>query len=525
MRSVIVLLLLVTLPALSFSATIYVPVDFSTIQQAIDAAANGDTILVASGTYVENIDFKGKAIYVKSEQGPSATIIDGNNTDSVVVFQTGESNSSVLDGFLIQYGHSYDGGGIYCSNNSSPKLINNIIRDNNADHNGGGIYCSNNSYPEISNNLIRDNNAANEGGGIGAYDSSPNILNNLIYRNWADDHGGGIFCQNSSPSITNNIIHDNEADDVDGGGICLWGCVEPALCTIANNRIFNNKADNEGAGIASIKSNVVITNNIIFRNIAGGGGGGVYITYNQNTMNVTNCIITENEAAAGGGGIYCSNYACPVITNTIIWNNPKGGNSEIHGGSGNPDVTFCDIKGGWPGVGNIDADPRFVDPDGPDNNPLTGEDNDYHLLYISPCRNTGNNSAPNIPVDDFEGDPRIAHGVVDMGADEFHTHLYYKGDATPGGIIEIKFIDIPGTSPIYLWLGSGVLNPPLNLPPHGEWYLQFPILLHLKFSSIPANGCYFFSNPVPYGLPLPLDLPFQAGIGIKLTNLLEMKIH
>ena len=113
-------------------------------------------------------------------------------------------------------------------------------------------------------------------------------------------------------------------------------------------------------------------------------------------------------------------------------------------------------EGGWTGVGNINEIPLFVD------SPTDSAERDLHLFHTSPCRDAGINNVPNLPGDDFEGDPRIAGSAVDMGADEFHTHLYVTGDATPGGAIEGKVVGLPGTAPVGLFLGSGVLPDPVN---------------------------------------------------------------
>src|SRR5579864_3151280 len=86
--------------------TIHVPVDQPTIQAGINAANTGDTVLVAPGTYKENINFSGKAITVKSSGGAKVTIIDGGNLAPVVTFSTGEGASSILSGFTVQNGTS-----------------------------------------------------------------------------------------------------------------------------------------------------------------------------------------------------------------------------------------------------------------------------------------------------------------------------------------------------------------------------------------------------------------------------------
>src|SRR6185437_6866003 len=126
--------LLVGLVFCSFSVvaqnTIHVPSDQPTIQAAISAANTGDTVLVAPGTYSENINFSGKAITVTSSGGASATVIDGGHAGSVVTFATGEGPSSILNGFTIQNGTAnFEGGGIDISS-ASPTITNNVIQNN-----------------------------------------------------------------------------------------------------------------------------------------------------------------------------------------------------------------------------------------------------------------------------------------------------------------------------------------------------------------------------------------------------------
>ncbi len=179
----------------AFTGTINVPTGGS-IQAGIDAASNGDTVLVAPGTY-PGINFNGKSIKVKSSGGASVTIIDGSSSGSVVTFSNYESKYAVLDSFTIQNGsgtlnegddNTY-GGGIFCYN-SSPRIINNTIKKNNA-YRGGGILCEGDSaFPEIYNNTIVENT------------------------------GGGIYCKDFAiPTITNNIIANNTNTDTFGGAV------------------------------------------------------------------------------------------------------------------------------------------------------------------------------------------------------------------------------------------------------------------------------------------------------------------
>ena len=145
--------------------TFRVPSDRPTIQSAINAAIDGDRALVAPGTYVENINFGGKAITVRSESGSEVTTIDGSNGGSVVSFTSGEGRDSVLNGFTLENGSArIDGGGIVVRN-SSPTITNNRIRNNRA-ADGGGIQISSGS-PLIQGNTITGNRNDLLGGGGG----------------------------------------------------------------------------------------------------------------------------------------------------------------------------------------------------------------------------------------------------------------------------------------------------------------------------------------------------------------------
>jgi pectin methylesterase-like acyl-CoA thioesterase len=97
-----------------------VPADFPTIQAAINASSNGDTVRVAPGIYVENIIFNGKAITVVSEAGVNVTTIDGNQAGAVARFITSEGSNSILEGFTLRNGRntSSDGAGIRISGSS-----------------------------------------------------------------------------------------------------------------------------------------------------------------------------------------------------------------------------------------------------------------------------------------------------------------------------------------------------------------------------------------------------------------------
>jgi len=164
----------------------------------------------------------------------------------------------------------------------------------------------------------------------------------------------------------------------------------------------------------------------------------------------------------------------------------------------------------------LDDDPLFVNSAG----------NDFHLLFSSPCRNTGDNSSVTEEYD-FEGDQRNAYGIVDMGADEFYTHFYCIGDFTPSGTLTGNFVGLPGTNPVGLFFGSGVLDPPLQHK-WGVFYLQAPWLFIPVGTSIPADGVLFIPATIPQNPNPPYKVFMQALIGLEsdsFSNLFVLKVE
>ncbi len=214
---------LILCSTLAFGATIQVPGDYQTIQAAIDASVDGDTVLVADGTYTgegnKNLDFNGKELTVQSENGPLKTIIDCENDGRGFYFHSGELEDAVVTGFTITNGRVRDqGGGIYIGN-SSPTItnciiINNIATSNSNNSQGGGIYLGNAGSPTIANCVIVRNTSNYLGGGIYFYNARPNIINCTITRNVAVD-GGGIYVRyKPAPTLINSILWGNTPNQV-----------------------------------------------------------------------------------------------------------------------------------------------------------------------------------------------------------------------------------------------------------------------------------------------------------------------
>ena len=132
----------------------------ATIQAAVDAAAPGDLVVVADGVYTGDgngdIDFGGKAITVRSANGPAQCVIDCQGSESdphrAFHFHSGELSDSQVVGFTIQGGYALAGGGILCDD-SSPTLSKIILSGNVGEYGGGAIACYGSS-PAIVNCLI-----------------------------------------------------------------------------------------------------------------------------------------------------------------------------------------------------------------------------------------------------------------------------------------------------------------------------------------------------------------------------------
>ena len=381
-----------------------VPADHPTIQQAITASVNGDTVLVAPGTYVENIDFVGKAITVTSEAGPQVTIIDGNQAGSVVTFRTGEGRDSVISGFTIQNGLAtfdfrYTGGGINLWH-SSPTIRNNILKDNIAYATGGAIGMEYSS-PLIQGNIITSNHtvfSGRVGGGIMvSFSSNVEILGNRISDHSADSGGGLFVYVSDSVTIRNNTFENNSAGA--GGGIYLAGGY-PTFSVIQN--VFKNNTASVGGGIFWQVNGGQLVNNTIVDNSASLGSGIYAYAFNGQSLwsnNIIQARLNQNAVAFGPG-----NLECPAVNKNNIYS---------PGILGLPVFGPCSNETTSTG-GNIFTNPLFV-------NSAAG---DYHLSPGSPSIDTGDNTAPNLPATDLDGNPRLQDGngdglvVVDMGTYE-----------------------------------------------------------------------------------------------------------
>ena len=380
---------------------------FCKIQTAINAAVNGDTILVADGVYTgtlnKNLDFGGKLITLQSASGNAAAcIIDCQGSGRGFYFHTGETAGAIVDGFTIRNGNA---------TTSSP-----------GGAKGAGVYCSG-AGPSLTDCIISGNTATNAtsayGGGVCCASSSATLTNCTISGNAVtgstSSYGGGVSFSGGNATLTDCRISDNRVTASQypfGGGVYCVSSASPTLanCTISDNTATGPTAGS-GGGVYSTSSSPKLLSCLIAANRAHSFGAG--ISCSSSALVLTNCTIAGNSAAISGGGVYSAgSTATPQFTNNILWGDVP---QEIYVSSSTPVVTYCDVQGGYTGTGNINIDPGFAFID------------EFHLMPGSPCIDAGTNTPPGgLPANDPEGNARPLDGngdgqaKADLGAYEFN---------------------------------------------------------------------------------------------------------
>jgi hypothetical protein len=342
---------------------------YCSIQTAIDNAVDTDEIVVAPGTYLETINFLGKAITLRSSHGQEVTIIDAQQTGSAVTCESDEGLDTVLQGVTVTGGigtwfqihplhYRFVGGGMF-NNASSPTVIECTFSDNVAEL-GGAMYnrgCS----PTVAD-CVFQGNTADAGGGMYNFSSNAVVTGCRFIGNSGSPGGGGgamVMTEVSAPEVVNCTFMLNWATV---GGAIYCCCATGATSLVANCTFSQNLAESGGA-------------------VAVASGG---------WMSLANCVLWDN---------------CP---DQILYAAPL-------------QVGWSDVQGGWGGPGNIDADPLFVDP----------ANGDLRLSPGSPCIDAGGNTAvPKGITTDLDGNPRFVDDpdtvdtgygdppIVDMGAYE-----------------------------------------------------------------------------------------------------------
>jgi hypothetical protein len=576
-----------------------------TIQTAISAAAGGDTVLVADGSYTgpgnRDLDFGGRQIILRSQNGAATCIIDvaasAADPHRALHFHNGETGAAVVEGLTIRSGYAGRGGAVLCEGgsspliractfegntgaafalfedgggavyilDSSPEFVNCEFLSNSTPGRGGGAYVQGagssvtltdcrfvqnaagvgqvgtggggaffanaGAIVEFRNCEVRDSTAAAAGGGVFVNDgvtatfigclfeqnqtpsdfvagglqvrlnSHADIMDCVFRANRSAGAGGLNFGQGSTGIVTNCtfsenhvavagaaaavrnnnaqatfigcLFQDNTSDIWDGGLLVEVNCVATVInCTFRGN----TAALDSGAIAAWQGSQVDVVNTLIVGNTVTGTGGAVHAAgVNMNAhVRLTNCTLFGNEASVGGG-IRIDSFGTAQVLNSILWNNTPAEIVEL--APGGAVVTHSNIHGGWPGVGNIKADPLFGN--------IAALD--FSLSPGSLCIDAGENTAvPAGIITDLAGDARFAGaglapgcGRVDMGAYEFQGGACYANCdcSTTAPILNVAdfscFLQKFAAGDPYANCDGSTVHPVLNVADFGCFLQKF----------------------------------------------------
>ncbi|HHN93734.1 MAG TPA: DUF5123 domain-containing protein [Anaerolineae bacterium] len=502
---------------------------YPTIQSAITAAANGDTVQVAPGTYVENIDFLGKSIQVLGA-GKGVSIIDGGGQGAVVTFANAEPPTTVLDGFTIQNGTGH--------------VINTPIGP---DTWGGGIYVD--SFVVVNGVMARSRptlrnceiafNTANRGGGIGCYRFAAPVIEDCDIH---DNATVGIYVWNGTYFVMRRCrIESNTPGGLEF--IIAPSGINPAvMAPVIEDCYFGfNQGSGWGAGVGLLQSETYFFRRCVFEGNTADSGAALYIgSSGVGTTYLENCLFLNNQAATNGGAILYADYSgglvvdhCTFVGNSAgnlgdamymielplnpsvfstrtIRNSIFRGNTgpgaaiDVAVNGGGPvqyiNVISSNVEGGWtgPGFGNFDLDPLFED----------AANGDFHIRPDSPCVNAGSVPATGALTDDFEGDPRPLFGGLDVGYDECGDFVLDPaaagtvGGAATGTPVDVLMVNGTAGGPLRrvdLTLNQG-LQFDVALPPGhpgGADFVLYGLLGEPSYASVTS---------LPFGLP-PMVVP------------------
>lgn len=455
-------------------ASLNVPGDASTIQAAVDMAGPYTEILIAPGTYHEAIALGVAPVTLRGVEGAGTTIIDATGLDQPVVrLDVASSPGKILQGLTLTGGSSPTGGGIRIGSGASLLVRECIVRDNESLGEGGGVWVSSsNARIELIDSTLCDNTAVDDGGGLAIEgslifgdDEAALLERCAIVENTSGRFGGGLL----AGTARDCVFSGNTA--VSGGG-AAWSDVE--RCTF----LANTASDTGGGFIDSTTSGSLfatqlLTDCIFLDNTAGIRAGGARLFASAKlfaSASATRCVFSGNSAPEGDALWMSADGDTSFVVDSTLVGDTVFADEELivrssifrsgtdpFEGSFVDAVEYSNVEGGWPGVGNFDADPLFVD---------VGA-NAFGLRPGSPCIDAGN------PVSPLDGDGSPA----DVGALPFTSihpvgaplhgelglpELTVVSDLTPGAPLTLSIARGPASGSATLVLGVAALSAPLK---------------------------------------------------------------
>jgi hypothetical protein len=348
---------------------------YRTISAAIAAAGSDTAILVARGSYGEQVAVNGKTLeLVGGYPGGSAadysggaggdfsardpavhvTTIDGSGP----VLRLQNAGSTLVAGFTITGG----GRGVQCSG-GAPTIAGSRITNNKASgSSGGGIFAS--GCDLTLRDSVVDNNVGSRGGGISTQGGTVLIERCLIKDNEGrDDHGGGMCLVSGTISLLDNRIEGNVIGVSKGYG---WGggvALIDATATLRGNVVTQNRATTYGSGVfVDDGTKATLENELYVANLCGDGGAGLYVDglnaskFSQATL--TNVTIADHKCSGGIGQAILVEDSDVVVRNSIFWNN--GGDQDVFVGTGSLKASYTNSQRKVNGTGNVSVNPGFA---------------------------------------------------------------------------------------------------------------------------------------------------------------------
>jgi hypothetical protein len=376
--------------------------DYVNIQDGIDAASPGDTVLVLGGTYTgehnRDLDFGGTALRLEGSPGHELTTIDCEGLGRGFHFHSGEDTSAVVYGVMITDAAADSGAGALCQNGSGPRFDQCIFMGNHATAIGGGL-CTVASSPVLRDCYL-DSNTSSDGGHRNAYgggaafvDGSVLVMSGTQFvENQTDGTGGGVYARQSQISCASCEFHGNQLTmyGYHGAGVYLQQCnnssfldclfeengdLEPVVgagldvnssaVDVTGCNFFNNTAGSAGAARVSDASSTCVFESCTFAGNVGTwtAAGGVQVLFDASVL-ITKCTFVDN----GNSHIWCQG-ASPDILECVLAFSRSGPPIECAAGTETPLVTHCivfanaggDSLCGGNHYNNAVVDPAFCD--------------------------------------------------------------------------------------------------------------------------------------------------------------------